>query len=231
MVQGTLSEPGRSELHRLGASCFRDALSSDELRLVEQLFDALEGCGPGRRITGNPILSELLASDRSIVSLVRGILGHTAKPVRAVLFNKHPGNNWALSWHQDRTIVVRDRIDVSGFGPWSVKAGLQHVDPPFELLERMITLRVHLDPCHSSNAPLLISPGTHRLGSIKVEDLARVVEQHGEMTCEAERGDAWMYSTPIVHASKAAQIPHQRRVLQLDFSRDELPGGLCWRGV
>jgi len=51
-----------------------------------------------------------------------------------------------LGWHQGRTIVVKQRIEVNGFGPWSIKSGMMHVEPPFDLLARMLTLRVLLDP-------------------------------------------------------------------------------------
>ena len=35
----------------------------------------------------------------------------------------------------------------------------------------------------------------------------------------------------ILHASNAAETPRRRRVLQIDYSADDLPGGLQWLGV
>lgn len=55
--------------------------------------------------------------------------------------------------------MVRERRHVPGYGPWTVKDGLLHVAPPFEILAGMVTLRVHLDPVPVTNAPLLIAPG------------------------------------------------------------------------
>jgi hypothetical protein len=49
-----------------------------------------------------------------------------------------------------------ERVDVEGFGPWTVKSGLLHVAPLFDLLAGMLTLRVHLDPVPETNAPLLV---------------------------------------------------------------------------
>src|SRR5262249_42597186 len=43
--------------------------------------------------------------------------------------------------------------DVLGFGPWSIKTGVTHVEPPFEVVARMITIRVHLNDCETNNAP------------------------------------------------------------------------------
>jgi len=44
-------------------------------------------------------------------------------------------------------------------------------------------------------------------------------------------GDVWLYATPILHASDAAVEPLHRRVLQVDYAADWLPGGLEWLGI
>lgn len=152
-------------------------------------------------------------------------------PVRAILFDKTASTNWGLPWHQDRTIVVTRRVEVAGFGPWTLKSGLLHVAPPFDVLAGMVTLRVHLDSVPETNAPLLIAPGSHRLGQIPEGELKSVVQRCGIATCLADAGDVWLYSTPILHCSEAARDPAHRRVLQVDFAAGELPGGLTWLGV
>lgn len=159
------------------------------------------------------------------------MLGKSCRPVRAILFDKTAATNWALGWHQDRTIAVKERASVDGFETWSVKSGMLHVEPPFALLSAMVTLRVHIDPVPASNAPLLIAPGSHRLGRIREEDVRDVVRRCGTVACLADPGDIWLYATPILHASDAATVPMHRRVLQVDFSVGELPGGLEWSGI
>jgi ectoine hydroxylase-related dioxygenase (phytanoyl-CoA dioxygenase family) len=139
--------------------------------------------------------------------------------------------NWSLAWHQDRTIVVVERVDVEGFGPWTVKSGLLHVAPPVDVLAGMVTLRVHLDPVPVTNAPLLIAPGSHKLGRIPETEVPDVVSQRGTFVCLADPGDVWLYATLILHASEAAREPTHRRVLQIDFAAADLPGGLKWLGV
>lgn len=153
------------------------------------------------------------------------------RAVRAVVFDKSPAVNWALGWHQDRTIAVRRRIEMPGFGPWTVKQGQHHVEPPFALIENMVTLRVHLDDVPQDNTPLLIAPGSHRLGRLSEATIDATVSRCGSFACQAERGDIWGYATPILHASAAARRPARRRVLQIDFSGDDLPGALEWLGV
>ena len=169
--------------------------------------------------------------DGPIGDLAAAHLGVSARPVRAILFDKNERANWAVGWHQDRTIVVAEKIEVAGFGPWTVKQGVQHVAPPFEILAGMMTLRVHFDAVPAENAPLLIAPGSHRFGRIAEADVAELVARCGSMSCEAEAGDIWCYATPILHASEAALRPARRRVLQVDYTTEELPGGLQWLGV
>ncbi len=153
------------------------------------------------------------------------------RAVRAVLFDKSAAANWALAWHQDRVIVVRERRAAPGFGCWSRKAGAIHVEPPPEILSRMVTLRLHFDPVPATNAPLLVAPGSHRLGRIAEGDVPVLVDACGQVACVAETGDVWAYATPILHASERARAPQRRRVLQVDYAAEALPGGLEWLGV
>ena len=126
---------------------------------------------------------------------------------------------------------MKQRVPVDGFVTWSVKSGMLHVEPPFELLSGMVTLRVHIDAVPASNAPLLIAPGSHRLGRVAEDDVRHVVRRCGTVAFLAEAGDIWLYATPILHASEAAAVPAHRRVLQIDFSVGQLPDGLEWLGV
>ncbi len=106
-----------------------------------------------------------------------------------------------------------------------------HVEPPFAVIEQMVTLRIHLDPVGAENAPLLIAPGSHAMGKLRDDAIAPAVARCGRHACLAERGDIWMYRTPIVHASAAATTPTRRRVLQVDYSADDLPPPLAWSGA
>ena len=198
---------------------------------IEAIASDLQPDRAGIRLHGIDGLPALLASEGAICSVATGAIGPAARPVRAILFDKTATANWSLGWHQDRTIVVAKRREVEGYAPWTVKAGLLHVAPPFELLARMVTLRVHLDPVAADNAPLLIAPGSHRVGRVAEQDIDAVVTACGIATCLAERGDIWLYATPILHASEAAEVPQRRRVLQIDYAAEALPGELEWLGI
>ncbi|WP_243395641.1 phytanoyl-CoA dioxygenase family protein [Sphingomonas oleivorans] len=198
---------------------------------IEEAIAQLPADQAGIRLHGIGALRPLLAPSGPIGSIAASILGAQCRAVRAILFDKTPATNWSLSWHQDRTIAVAQRIDMPGYGPWTVKRGLLHVAPPFELLAGMVTLRVHLDPVPATNAPLLVAPGSHRFGRIAEGDIPGVLRQCGAFACTADAGDVWLYATPILHASEAAAEPRHRRVLQADFAAGDLPGGLQWLGV
>ena len=185
----------------------------------------------GVRIHGNAKLRSMLDPTGPIGSIAATTLGDSARPVRAILFNKTANVNWSLGWHQDRTICVKEKRDVAGFGPWTVKGRMNHVEPPFGLIARMVTLRVHLDDVGTDNAPLLIAPGSHKLGRVTEGQIDVVVRRCGTRACLAAAGDVWLYATPILHASKAAKVPTARRVLQIDYAAEELPKPLEWLGV
>ena len=213
-----------------GARLFKGALQPC-LAVLEAALASLPSNDAGLRIHGVEALKPLLGSNGCIGAVAATALGAGAKPVRAILFNKSLETNWSLAWHQDRTICVKEKREAPGFGPWTVKSGMAHVAPPFELLLRMVTLRAHLDDVPASNAPLLIAPGSHRLGRIAVGEVDDVVRRCGTRACTASAGDIWLYSTPILHASEVASTPTSRRVLQVDFAAEALPHGLEWLGV
>lgn len=211
-----------------GAQLFPAAFAPNQISALENSLGLLSADRPGRRLKPIAGLADLVQPASTIAA---SILGAAAKPVRAVLFDKSPARNWSLGWHQDRTIAVRERIDAPGFTDWTVKDSIPHVVPPFEILERMLTARIHLDPAGPDNAPLLVVPGSHRLGRIAEPDIAAVVARLGEAACPAARGDVWLYAASILHASGRSETPARRRVLQLLYCADELPGGLEWLGV
>ncbi len=214
-----------------GAQLFKAALSATQVSALESTLARQPRDHAGVRLSGIPELRPFLGPAGPVGKIPASLLGPQCLPVRAILFDKSAEQNWSLGWHQDRTITVRQRIDVDGFGPWSVKTGMVHVEPPFELLVGMVTLRVHLDAVPLTNAPLLVAPGSHKRGRIPTAEIPEVVSQCRVIPCLADTGDAWLYATPILHASDAAVEPKHRRVLQVDYAVGQLPGGLGWLGI
>ena len=222
--------PERMTLARHGAERF-DAAARHILTPLEELFAQHPPAAAGTRLFDSAPLRDLLGGDGPIGTLARRLLGDRARPVRAILFDKSLDANWGLGWHQDRVIAVRGRADIAGYGPWSVKRGIDHVAPPWSILSEMRTLRVHLDPVGPDNAPLLISPGSHRLGFVAEPEIDATVARLGTRACLAAAGDVWAYATLILHASAASQSAARRRVLQLDYAAVALPSGIDWFGL
>jgi hypothetical protein len=208
-----------------GAARVKKLVGPNAQDTLMPLFTRLLQDRPGYRL---PISALSESALDAVHGKVRCMIGDEARPVRALLFDKNDGANWSLAWHQDRTIAVRARHDVSGFGPWTRKAGQWHVAPPLSVLERMATVRIHLDDVDEGNAPLLIAPGSHRLGLVGEQHIDGVVQRCGVEACLADVGDVWFYSTLILHASERARPGRRRRVLQMDYAAFDLPGGLEW---
>jgi hypothetical protein len=217
----------RSRLTRVGAIRVDAALTQGDLRRLIEYCAGIDNGRPGERIGDVQSLGWLL-DDGIAGAIARAAIGPQARPVRAIFFDKTNANNWALGWHQDRTIAVENRIELPGFSNWNMKAGVHHVEPPFEYIERMVTARIHLDAVDKDNAPLLIVPGSHCLGRIVEAGMEAIVDDGEQLACLAKAGDIWLYHTAIVHASKRAQGNNRRRVIQVDFSADQLPGSLRW---
>ncbi len=171
-----------------------------------------------------------LAEDSKVKNLVQLIIGKSAQPVRATFFNKTPDANWKVPWHQDLTIAVKEKRETDGFSAWTLKANIHHVQPPVSILEKMLTIRIHLDETDESNGALKILPCSHkngRLSAVEIQDLrsAKKVE-----VCRVERGGAFLMRPLSVHSSSAVTYPTHRRVIHIEFSAEILPNGLEYYG-
>ena len=169
-----------------------------------------------------------LAESAGLRSLVQPILGEQAFPVRGILFDKTEGANWKVPWHQDVTIAVESRVDVEGFGPWSTKADVVHVQPPASILEKMLSVRLHLDPCGDENGALKVIPQSHREGRLPETEAARRAAEGPMAICAVDAGDAVLMRPLLLHASSASESPKHRRVLHIDYASINLPDGLRW---
>lgn len=175
----------------------------------------------------NPAIRRL-ATSAAIRSLVDPILGNQAFPVRGILFDKTPESNWKVPWHQDLTIAVEQKVETPAFGPWTIKDGVQHVQPPTEILEAMLAVRIHLDDCNDDNGPLRVIPGSHTLGRLTAEQIHSLANTSISIQCTLARGDALIMRPLLLHASSAATSPRHRRVIHIEFASQPLPGALRW---
>jgi hypothetical protein len=170
-----------------------------------------------------------LANTPAMRTLVESLLGERAFPVRGVFFDKTFKANWKVAWHQDLSLTVQERIDVPGFGPWSIKAGVVHVQPPVEILEGMLTLRVHLDACNELTGALRVIPKSHLQGRLNSEQIQSYRQKANEVTCCVGPGGVLIMRPLLLHASAVSTRPEcHRRVIHIEYAGRRLPGGLRW---
>ena len=205
-----------------------DSLSIESFKVIlKEAASAAHSRGGHRNLLDVTEMRKL-ANSEVIMKLVRPILGEAAFPVRGILFDKQGGANWKVPWHQDVTIAVANRQDVEGYGPWSIKRNVLHVQPPSSILEKMLSVRLHLDDCPKTNGALRVIPNSHKHGKLNRVQIEMMVAQGVPVTCEAGCGDALLMRPLLIHASSAAERPAHRRVVHFDYANVALASGLRW---
>lgn len=161
-------------------------------------------------------------------SRLHDLLPKNVFPVRSILFDKTSTENWPVTWHQDLTITVEEKIEVEGYGPWSNKQGSIHVQPPESLLRQMVTIRIHLDETPQTNGALRVIPGSHLHGKIGSKEVLSHVDK-SELICECNAGDVLLMSPLLLHASKRSELPKRRRIIHFEYAPiDCLDEKLTW---
>jgi hypothetical protein len=145
---------------------------------------------------------------------------------KSIYFDKPPGSNWFVAWHQDISISVDARRDVAGYAQWTAKSGVIGVVPPLSILENTLTVRIHLDNTDAFNGALKILRGSHHLGIVRKETIDW--DQMEEVTCEVPAGGVMLMRPLTMHSSRRAQSGSQRRVIHLEFCNQDLDGGIHW---
>jgi Phytanoyl-CoA dioxygenase (PhyH) len=151
-------------------------------------------------------------------------------PAQCTYFDKSPTQNWLVAMHQDLSIPVASRIDHPALGGWSEKEGVAYVQPPIELLEQLVAVRIHIDRCGEDDGPLRVIAGSHHRGRFSAAGIAAIRQEHAETLCTGDRGSAIVMRPLLLHASSKIRGTNPRRVLHLLFGPHELPYGLRWPG-
>ena len=107
-----------------------------------------------------PRLHEVLWTN-GFNKLIDAVLGGNYFNTKAIYFDKPAMSNWSVAWHQDTTISVEGKADIPDFGPWTLKQGMQSVQPSLEYMEDICAIRIHLDKCDETNGALKVVPASH----------------------------------------------------------------------
>jgi len=197
------------ELHRQVATASEIAKFCEEANRVAKT----EGKSCVRHLRSKSKLFSSLPN----TALIRRFIPAEMIPVRSILFDKNIEENWPVPWHQDLTIAVSEKIVIHDYGPWSIKDEVPHVQPPADLIQRMITARLHLDDTPESNGALRVIPGSHHLGKIPSHQI-KDHQTSPEPCCSCQAGDLLLMSPLILHASSRSNPPTRRRVLHFEFA-------------
>ena len=195
---------GFAILPRIVAASSCDALIED--------LEALPLIGAGSRallsFEGIGSLGRSLASHPSIAAL----LAPGAQALQCTLFAKSDTSTWSVTPHQDLSIPVRERHDAIGWSGWSRKEGVWFAQPPVEVLEQFVAVRLQLDDNAAETGPLEVVPGTHRMGRLSSEAI-RDAAASRKLPCVVERGGVVVLRPLLIHSSAKGRTAGSRRVL------------------
>lgn len=217
-----------------GFSIIPGVFTQQEIEAILQLIDAAPSGKPVFR--KNEDLFAIRRFFREVPGVASLVFTHRLKAiidailsgcfvVKSIYFDKPPTSNWWVASHQDLTIAVDRRADFPGFDHWTTKQDQFSVQPPVAILENIFTVRIHLDDTNKENGALRVIPGSHRKGIVRPH-----ANQEGlpECTCEVPRGGIMLMKPLLLHSSGRTTNRRSRRVIHIELSNHELPGGLVW---
>lgn len=221
MVQGNLAESGWCILSGVlsAGACsavakeLADVFSRQDQGVIEGRSRQVVG---GRNLQSNWQDWRRICRVDSVDGLLQQTLGARAGLVRILFFDKPHGQSWNMGVHRDRTIAIAAHHDPPNpYSKPTLKAGVPHVVADDALLERMVTLRLHLDPMHAGNGPLVVVPGSHQ--NRETSDRAATEEIH----CQA--GDVFVMRPLLLHGSLSRDPESQdhRRVVHMEFAPED----------
>lgn len=228
--------PYKQNFEEKGFAVINGIYSASEVEAVLNTIEQVDTNKPTFRKTGDlfairQFLNEVpqvlpLVFTEQLNSLIRALFGEGYFVVKSIYFDKPGASNWFVSYHQDLTISVDKRVDVEGFGPWSVKQNQYAVQPPLAILQSNFTIRIHLDDTDEHNGALRVVPGSHLRGIYRPETIDWNTEV--EETCKVEKGGVMLMRPLLLHASSRTTNNKKRRVLHIEFSNQSLPEPLQW---
>jgi len=145
-----------------------------------------------------------LAQDSRLRDIARCFVGSGAFPFRATLFDKSPHSNWLVVWHQDTALPLREKREMLGWGPWSVKDGVIYAHAQATALGQVLALRIHLDDSTVDNGPLRLLPGTHKMGVLSDDEIRALAAKVPSVDCLVPKGGVLAMRPLTVHASSKA---------------------------
>lgn len=229
-------ETYKSHIEKYGFSVINKVYSDEEVRRIINVLDHIDTTRENFRKSEDlfairqflkeiPEINDLIFNG-NIKKVVKEIFGEKYFVVKSIYFDKPETSNWYVAYHQDLTISVDKKLELSGFGPWTTKQNQFAVQPPLNVLENIYTIRIHLDDTDENNGALKVIPTSHSKGIYRPETIDWTVET--EEICNVEKGGIMLMKPLTLHGSNRTTNGKKRRVIHIEFSDMELPEVLQW---
>ncbi|MFI2743573.1 phytanoyl-CoA dioxygenase family protein [Zhouia sp. PK063] len=176
-------------------------------------------------ITNVPQLPSVLFNEQ-LMALLAHLFEGDYFLTKAIYFDKPSDSNWFVAYHQDLSISVPQKTVVENYTNWTFKKGQYGVQPPVEILEDTVTIRIHLDQTDMHNGALKVIPKSHLKGIIRTATNDWHIAN--EVICEVEQGGAMLMKPLTLHASNRTTNGKKRRVIHLEFNTHYLAKPLAW---
>lgn len=164
--------------------------------------------------------------NKNLKDIIESNFGSGYFITKSIYFDKPEKSNWFVAYHQDLTISVDKKVAIENFENWTIKQNQFAVQPPKEILEDNFTIRIHIDKTTKDNGALKVINNSHSKGILRIENLN--FEKEKETICEVEKGGVMIMKPLLFHASNKTTNNERRRVIHIEFSKQQLPQGLEW---
>ena len=225
-------EQQKTELANNGFSIINNFYTAEEIDEILNCIETNEQTGDSfmktrdlfaiRQLIKNiPDLKKLLFNSNLL-----SLLGSDYFLTKAIYFDKPSESNWFVAYHQDLSVSVTEKVVLPHYTNWTYKKEQYGVQPPIQILEDTVTVRIHLDKTNSENGALKVIPKSHLNGVIRPENKERNLEN--ESICEVDQGGVMLMKPLTLHASSRTTNGKRRRVIHLEFNKHPLQKPLIW---
>lgn len=207
-----------TEIEKINALISAKTISKDTFRKSEDLFAIRQF------LKEFPSIRDVIFNQK-LKSIIKNILGCDYFIVKSLYFDKPKKSNWFVAYHQDLTISVDKKINIDGYGPWTIKQNQFSVQPPINILKSIYTIRIHLDDADINNGALKVIPKSHLHGVYKKDKK----DSENEDVCAVKKGGIMMMRPLLFHSSSRTTNEKQRRVIHIELSNlNNLGKNLNW---
>ncbi|MET1254587.1 phytanoyl-CoA dioxygenase family protein [Aliikangiella maris] len=121
--------------------------------------------------------------------------------MRGILFDKTYKNNWRVGWYQDKIFAVSHKVNLPGWQSWSTKQNVLHCQLPDEVLNQIITSRLHLNEMTLQSGGLQVIPQSYLNGVLLREQIETIVSTKQVINIRANAGDLMVMRPKLLHRS------------------------------